>query len=99
MKKTLKRISPIQFGKILAAIYGLFTLIFVPFIIIFGIIGAFAPTETTGSPAAMILGGAIFIAIAAPIFYAIMGFIFGALGALVYNFAAGLVGGIEIDVE
>jgi hypothetical protein len=34
-----------------------------------------------------------------PIIYAAMGFVFGALGALLYNLFAGFVGGIEIEVE
>jgi len=34
-----------------------------------------------------------------PIFYAVMGFVGGAIGALVYNIFSGMVGGIEIEVE
>jgi len=34
MKKRIQRISPLQLGKISAAIYGFFSLLFVPFIII-----------------------------------------------------------------
>ena len=38
--------------------------------------------------------GAIIIA---PICYAILGFIGGLIGAVVYNFAANMMGGIEIE--
>ena len=38
--------------------------------------------------------GAIIIA---PICYAILGFIGGLIGAVVYNFAAGMMGGIEVE--
>ena len=31
--------------------------------------------------------------------YGVMGFIGGAIGAFVYNLVAGVVGGIEIEVE
>lgn len=34
-----------------------------------------------------------------PIFYGLIGFVFGTIGALVYNIFAGMVGGIEIEVE
>ena len=48
-------------------------------------------------------GGSIVIGllvmIGLPIFYAVMGFVFGALGALIYNIFAGMVGGVEIEVE
>ncbi len=46
---------------------------------------------------------AIFVGIAAivglPIFYGAMGFIGGALSALIYNLLAGTVGGIEIQFD
>jgi len=34
-----------------------------------------------------------------PIFYGVVGFIAGAIGAALYNLIAGMVGGIEIEVE
>ncbi len=34
-----------------------------------------------------------------PIFYAVIGFIAGLISALVYNIFAGIIGGIEIEVE
>lgn len=46
---------------------------------------------------AIVLGLGIMIAL--PIFYAVIGFIGGALGAFLYNIFAGMVGGIEIEVE
>jgi hypothetical protein len=36
--------------------------------------------------------------VALPIFYGVLGFVFGALGAAIYNLAARLVGGIEIEL-
>ena len=41
------------------------------------------------------IGAVIFL----PILYGILGFIGGAIGAFVYNLIAGVVGGIELEVE
>jgi len=38
-------------------------------------------------------------ALAMPVLYAVMGFIFGVIGAGLYNLVAGWIGGIEVDVE
>src|SRR5262245_46815454 len=35
----------------------------------------------------------------APIMYGVMGFIGGAISAVIYNLLAGMVGGIEVDLE
>jgi hypothetical protein len=37
--------------------------------------------------------------ISLPVFYGILGFIGGMIGALVYNLAAGIVGGIRFELE
>jgi hypothetical protein len=34
-----------------------------------------------------------------PVIYAVMGFVFGVLGAWVYNLIAKWIGGIEVEVE
>jgi hypothetical protein len=48
---------------------------------------------------AMGMLGNIGIVIFAPIFYGVIGFIFGAIFAFIYNLVAGVVGGIELEVE
>lgn len=45
-----------------------------------------------------IVGGLLFM-IGLPIFYGAIGFVAGAVGALIYNLFAGIVGGVEIEVE
>lgn len=99
MKKTLKRIAPLQFGKVVGAVYGLLSLIFVPFMLLFALIGSLVPSEHNSPSPLIAVGIALVLAIILPIFYAVMGFIFGALGAWGYNLVSGLVGGIEVEVE
>jgi Predicted membrane protein len=69
-------------------------------IILYSLFGA----GMIGGNGGLALGGGgvvlgIGIMIGLPIMYGIMGFIGGAIGALVYNLFAGIVGGIEIEVE
>jgi hypothetical protein len=87
MNRVLKKIEPIQLGKVLTVLYGLISLIFVPIFLIIAVVSpqGFGP-------------GAI-MAILFPLLYAIGGFIFGVIGAFVYNIVAGWVGGIQIQVE
>jgi ABC-type Co2+ transport system permease subunit len=87
MKKTIKRISPVQLGKLLAAVYALFSVIFVPFLLIAVL------TAPEGR------GLSLVFCIVMPIIYIVLGFIGGIIGAFIYNIAAGWVGGIEIEIE
>jgi hypothetical protein len=74
-------------------IYGCLGLVFIPFALIGGL-ASFA----RGAGA---IGGIGFLALAilAPVFYAGMGFLMGAITALIYNLAAKWMGGIEIQLE
>jgi hypothetical protein len=81
-------------GLIIGVIYGLI-------IMLFG--AAMSSLAPRGEGPAMggigtIVFGLIMM-IAVPVFYGIIGFIFGAIGGFVYNIAAGIVGGIELDLE
>jgi len=80
-------------GLIIGVIYG-------AFIILYSLIGA----SLVGGDAKMAVGGGgvvigVIVMIAFPIFYGIMGFVFGALGAFLYNIFARMIGGIEMEVE
>ena len=57
-----------------------------------------------GGNAGLAVGGGgivigLLVMIGLPIMYSIIGFIGGALGALLYNLFSNFVGGIEIEVE
>jgi hypothetical protein len=102
MTKTLKSIRPLQFGKIAGATYGLLSLIFVPFFLLFALLGSVAmpANEAQNLPStAIIIAACLMGAIFIPIVYAVMGFIFGVIAAWGYNVIAGWIGGIQVDVE
>jgi hypothetical protein len=50
-----------------------------------------------GGVTTVVIGVVIMVAV--PIFYGTVGFIGGAIGALIYNGAARIVGGIQIELE
>ena len=103
----IRRVSPIQAGKMAAAIYAGLSLVFVPVVAVimgFGALASFAAAASSQNhvgalPAA--LGVGMFIAgiVILPVFYGVIGFVVGALGALIYNLVAKWVGGIEIELE
>ena len=93
--RRLKRIAPLQLGKILALLYGIMGLLFVPFLLFAAV---FAPPVPAQQKAGLMVFSTGF-AIMAPLLYAAMGFVFGAIGAVVYNLIAKWVGGIEVEVE
>ena len=104
MKRRIKRIAPLQAGKMLGVLYGCMGLIFLPIFLLAGMAGAFAQqTQQTqgaaGAPAAAIIALMFGMGIFMPIIYGVMGFVFGVLGAAVYNLIARWIGGIEVEVE
>jgi hypothetical protein len=80
-------------GLLIGVLYGLI-------VIIYSLFGA----GIVGGDAALVIGGGgvvlgIGLMIGIPIMYGLIGFIAGALSALIYNIFAGMVGGIEMEVE
>jgi len=92
MKKNLTRIAPLRAGIVLGILYGIFSLILVPFFLIFALLSA---KTGTAAPAFMGMGFAIVL----PVIYAIFGFIGGVIGAALYNLIAGWTGGLEFEVK
>jgi hypothetical protein len=81
------------FGVIIGVIYGLV------FIIMGASMAAIAPgaDATAGGVSTVVIG--IIMMIGIPIMYGIMGFIGGAIGALIYNAMAGIIGGVQFELE
>ena len=103
-KLRIRKLGVLSVGKIYAVMMLIIALIFsIPyglFIIVLALGGA----SNMGGDNALALGGGgvaigIMVMIGFPIIYGIFGFICGIIGALIYNILAGIVGGVEIEVE
>jgi len=103
MHLKLKRIAPLQAGKLLGAFYGIMSLIFVPFFMIFMALGRFAAQAQGGAntPPALplVMGMGVIFILFVPVIYAAMGFVFGALAAFIYNLLAKWLGGFALEFE
>jgi hypothetical protein len=104
MKRRIKRIAPLQAGKMLGVLYAGFGLIFLPFFALAAIGAAFAqhPAQAQGGSAAapaLTAGVMLVMSLFFPIIYGVMGFMFGVITAAVYNLVAQWIGGIEVEVE
>ena len=79
------------------------SLLIVPFFLLAAVMGAFAQHTNNPSagnlPAAAIAGVSMVIIILLPVFYGIMGFVFGIIGAALYNLVARWIGGFEVEIE
>src|ERR1043165_7076008 len=79
------------FGLVFGVIYGLI-------LIVFGAaISAMGRDAAAGGVSTVAMGGGMMIGL--PIFYGILGFIMGAIGALIYNAVAGIIGGVKFELE
>jgi multisubunit Na+/H+ antiporter MnhB subunit len=104
MKRRIKRIAPLQAGKILGVLHACMGLIFLPFFALAGLAGAFAQhaqqaQDTGGPPAAVITGIMFGFGIFMPVIYGVMGFIGGITMAAIYNLIARWIGGFEVEIE
>lgn len=93
--RKVKRIAPLQLGKMLAVLYGILGLLFLPVSLLMSTVASQLPSGQNAGVLAFGIGFGLF----APVFYAIMGFVFGFVGAFIYNLVAKWVGGIEVEVE
>ena len=95
---SLRSVDVLSCAKIMAAVHGCMSLVFIPFFLLFGFAGL-----VFGRSSGVFAGiGAIVLAlvlmIVLPLFYAALGFLMGALGAWLYNLAARHIGGIRFEV-
>lgn len=102
MQLKLKRVEPLQAGKMLAALYGAMSLLMVPLLLMFMALGSFAARSQGGAgapPLPLMFGMGVGFMVLLPFFYAAMGFLAGLIGAWVYNLLTKWVGGFEFEFE
>ncbi|MBS0514631.1 MAG: hypothetical protein JSS16_04070 [Proteobacteria bacterium] len=91
----IKRINVLKLAIFQGALMAAFGLLAGLFFLMFG--SMLAGLGGHGSSVGIFggIGALVFL----PIMYGIFGFIAGAIGAFIYNLVAGVVGGVEIEVE
>jgi hypothetical protein len=88
----IKRIDPMSYAKVQGVLCALLGLIFGIGIALIGMMGG-------SSGGGMLRGLGLLAIVVVPILYGLFGFLATVIAALLYNMAAGWVGGIKLDVE
>ena len=96
----IRRVGVLSLDKVLGVLYELLGLIVGALFAIVSLLGAavgVANSQSSDAFAGLLfgVGSVIFL----PIFYGVLGFVFGLIGALLYNGIARIIGGIEIELE
>jgi hypothetical protein len=93
----VKSLGVVSVGKMYGAITAAMGLLFGIGIALFSVLGAGLADSTESAILGPVLGvGAVIVL---PIFYGVLGFIGGVIGAALYNLFAAMVGGVEIQTE
>ena len=102
-KMQVRRVGVLSLAKMYAVTMAAFGLIFgVIYGLIFMVVGGAMMAgggRDAGTAGASSLVIGLIMMVAIPVFYGILGFVAGALGGVIYNVAAGFVGGIELELE
>jgi hypothetical protein len=92
----LRRIGILSLGKFFCVLYGLMGLLVGAAVFLGSISGA---AFNVRGPAGAMLGIGVSVIIVLPLLYGLLGFLFGILGAALFNLVASMVGGIEIQLS
>jgi transmembrane protein DUF3566 len=90
----IRTIRVLSAAKVNAMLYGILGLLIAPFLLLGP---GLAMIGDDKRPAGF--GGVIIVAAIAPIFYAVIGFIAGAVMAFIYNAISHSIGGIEVELD
>jgi hypothetical protein len=96
----ISKIGVLSLGKMMGVTYALLGLLVGGVFALISLAGAgIASASDEGAVPAFVSAmfgvGAVIVL---PIFYGVMGFISGLIGALIYNVVSGMIGGVELDV-
>ena len=93
----VRRVNPLSLAKVAGVLYAILGLIFGALMSLFSFVASSMMPQQDAGPFAMLFGvGAI---IALPIVYGVVGFIMSLIMAALYNLVAGMVGGVEVDLQ
>lgn len=93
----IRRVGPLSIGKVFGVMYFGMGLLFGALVSLLSLVGlAFAGGPDEGIAGVIFGVGAIVIL---PVFYGVMGFVGGAIGAFFYNAVSSVVGGVEVDLQ
>jgi len=91
----LRSIGVLSSAKIFAVVQTAIGILVGFLFLLFGIVGAaIAPGRQKFG-----MLGIVLLAVLMPVFYAVLGFVMGAIWAFVYNLAANAFGGLELEFE
>lgn len=93
----IRRIGPLSCAKLAGVLYAAMGLIIGAFFSLAAIVGGFAAADSGDAAFAAIfgIGAVVFL----PLFYGALGFVTTLIAAWLYNVAAGVVGGVEIQTQ
>jgi hypothetical protein len=93
----IKRVDPVSFAKITGTLYAILGLVAGAIVSLVSMAGGFASNSASGAGFGAVIGvGAIVVL---PILYGGCGFVATLIAAWLYNVVAGMVGGIELDLQ
>ena len=93
----IRHVGVLSAAKLYAAISFAMGMIFGVFVAVGSMLGMSLGDPDTPALIGMMFGvGAV---VFLPLFYGAMGFVFGAIGAALYNLFAGVVGGLEVETQ
>jgi len=99
----IRRIGVMSLAKIMGVLYAGIGLVIGVCFALFSLLGGGAAMmggQDGGAAAGgLMMGMGLGMAIAAPIFYGVLGFIGGLLTGWLFNLAAGFVGGLEVETQ
>jgi hypothetical protein len=92
----IKRVGVLSMGKVMGCVYAAIGLIAFGLVFLFMSLAAAVGPGRNQAVAQM---GGVWAIIFAPVLYGVLGFLGGVLMAAIYNIAASLIGGIEIELS
>ncbi len=93
----IRHIGPLSVAKISGLLYAILGLVFGGIFSLIALVGGFAADSVGSGGLGAIVGVAAVVVF--PIMYGLLGFVSMLIAAWLYNVAAGVLGGVELDVQ